>query len=57
MTTAFRPSLRIGKKCKASGKRKFRTSLDVLLDHADNPRRIRPYECPDCGFWHGSSKP
>lgn len=45
------------KRCTASGKRRYETKLDCLLDNERNPRTIRAYKCPDCGDWHGTSKP
>lgn len=41
--------------CKASGKRRFATKLDVLLEHATNPRRIRAYKCDHCQKWHAAT--
>jgi predicted hydrocarbon binding protein len=43
--------------CARTGKRKYDNSLDVLLDHARNPRTIRAYECEFCKGWHATSKP
>jgi hypothetical protein len=43
-------------RCKVTGKRRYREPLDVLLDNASNPRRIRAYRCDHCGDWHGTSK-
>lgn len=44
-------------KCKKTGKRMYRESLDVLLDNQDNPRKIRAYPCQFCGRWHATSQP
>ena len=44
------------RRCPVTGKRRYREALDVLLDNATNPRRIRAYRCPCCGDWHGTSK-
>lgn len=41
--------------CRASGKRRFETEIDVLLEHATNPRRIRAYQCDHCQKWHAAT--
>ena len=49
--------LSVGKPCPVQGKRKYRSDVDALIDHATNPRHIRAYLCPHCGFFHVSSQP
>lgn len=49
--------LHLQRKCPKTGKRRYKESLDVLLDNDRNPRHIRAYLCPHCGSWHGTSKP
>lgn len=38
--------------CKAAGKRKYDTALDVMLDNVDRPAMARAYLCRHCGFYH-----
>lgn len=42
---------------KCGGKRVYRTSLDCLLDHQHNPRKIRAYKCPHGNGFHATSQP
>lgn len=44
-------------KCKQTGKRQYKEPLDVLLDHQQNPRTIRAYQCPHCKSYHATSQP
>lgn len=41
--------------CNASGKRKFESAIDVLIEHATNPRKIKAYQCPHCGAFHAAT--
>lgn len=43
---------RLKRPCKVTGKEKFETALDALLEHSTNPRRMRAYKCPYCDFFH-----
>lgn len=46
--------------CKASGKKRFdRLSAELLIARARSMGRqeIRAYRCPECGFFHTTSKP
>jgi hypothetical protein len=43
--------------CAKTGKRIYLDRLDVLLDHANNPRQIRAYRCEHGRHWHATSKP
>lgn len=54
--TPVRRIKKVGKPCSASGKRKYADSVDVLLVNIGNPRPIRAYLCPDCGYWHAATK-
>lgn len=49
--------LYFGRPCPTTGKRKYRSSLDVMLDHSDNPRLVRAYLCRFCKSWHMTSEP
>lgn len=46
------------RRCPETGKRKFVSQLDVLIEHMQNPRGIRAYKCPHdgCGGWHATSQ-
>lgn len=43
-------------KCPVSGKRRYQSKLDCLIDMANNPRQIRAYRCDHCGDWHATSR-
>lgn len=45
-----------GRQC-ITGKKKFESSLDALLYHSKNPRRVRAYRCPKCHAFHVTSQP
>lgn len=47
------------KRCPYQGKKKYHTQLDAVLSSRNRPwwNRMRPYECPHCGFWHLTSQP
>lgn len=49
----------MAKPCPVTGKRKFHSSLDVILAYARHRarRHTRPYLCEFCGYWHASSQP
>lgn len=44
-------------KCPTTGKLKFATELDALLEHQKNPLRVRAYHCQFCDFYHVTSQP
>jgi hypothetical protein len=44
-------------RCPETGKRRYKEQIDVMIDNAGNPRKMRAYKCPHCHDWHGSSTP
>lgn len=41
--------------CKVSGKRQFASAIDVLIEHATNPRKIKAYKCEHCDKYHAAT--